>query len=91
MASMAALIALCVEFVYTEADFKEVYSLNRQKPVPIERRLKSRNIEYNFEWNQPCLSHVSKEFSFCHKLKFSNPKSLQPDGVDLWYFKPKLS
>ena len=30
-----------------------------QKPVPIERRLKSRSSEYNFEWNQPCLTRAS--------------------------------
>ena len=32
--------------------------LNRQKLVSIERRHKSWNIEYNFKWNQPYLSHV---------------------------------
>ena len=31
-----------------------------QKPVPIERRLKSRSSEYNFEWNQPCLTRALK-------------------------------
>ena len=31
----------------------------RQKPVSIEHRLKSWNIEYNFKWNQPYLSRVS--------------------------------
>ena len=30
----------------------------RQKPVSIERRLKSWNIEYNFKGNQPYLSLV---------------------------------
>ena len=25
-------------------------------PVPIKRQLKSLNTEYNFKWNQPCLS-----------------------------------
>ena len=26
-----------------------------------------------------------------HKVKFSNPyRSLKPDGVNLWYFKPRL-
>ena len=28
----------------------------RQKPVSIERRLKSRNNEYDLKWNQPYLS-----------------------------------
>ena len=33
--------------------------LNPQNPVSTARRLKSWNIEHNFKWNQPCLSHVS--------------------------------
>ena len=32
--------------------------LNPPKPVSIERRFKSWNIEYNFTWNQPYLSQV---------------------------------
>ena len=31
--------------------------LNPRKPVSIERRLKSWNIDYDFKWNQPYLSH----------------------------------
>ena len=30
--------------------------MNRQKPVPLEFRHKSQNSEYNFMWNQTCLS-----------------------------------
>ena len=34
-----------------------------QKPVPIKRRLKSRNTKYNFKWNQPCLlSQIRPQF-----------------------------
>ena len=28
--------------------------------------------------------------SLCHKLKFSNPMSLQLESVNLWYFKLRL-
>ena len=34
-------------------------NLSHQKPVPIEHWRKSRNIEYNFKLNQPCLSQGS--------------------------------
>ena len=46
---------------YTNCRIKKnlTASLNRQKPAPIECRLKSRNTKYNFKWNQLCLSRVS--------------------------------
>ena len=38
-------------------------SQNHQKPVSIERRLKSWNIKYIFKWNQPYLSHDSNSLN----------------------------
>ena len=46
--------------------------LNPQKPVSIERRLKSWNIEYNFKWNQPYLSR---------RIKFKPPLKLLKFGL----------
>ena len=41
-------------FLKLEAEFCEFKPCrqNRQKPVPIERQLKSLNVEYNFKWTR---------------------------------------
>ena len=49
---------------WSDLIWSEIKELNRvaescQKPVPIEHRLKLGNTDYNFQWNQPCLSRVS--------------------------------
>ena len=41
----------------------------------------------NFCMNPIYTIKTLKELSFCHKLEFLIPTSLQPDGVNLWYFK----
>ena len=33
------------------------------------------------------IKNILKKMSICRKLNFLIPKSLQPDGVDLYYFK----
>ena len=46
--------------MYKESEFNE-FELRLKsaiKPVSIERRLKSWNVEHNFKWNQPCLSRI---------------------------------
>ena len=40
-------------------DKPNLKKINRQKPVQIERQLKSRNAEYKFKKNQPCSIRVS--------------------------------
>ena len=53
------LLNLCSFHLQQTALRPNLNNLN-QKLVPIKRRLKSRNTEYNFKWNhQPCLSRVS--------------------------------
>ena len=52
------------DLIWSDLIWDEIKELNRvaescQKPVPIEHRLKLRNTDYNFQWNQPCLSRVS--------------------------------
>ena len=42
----------------------------RQKPISIERRLKSWNNKYNFKWNQPYLSCVSNLSPGSNSSKF---------------------
>ena len=42
----------------------------RQKPVSIERRLKSWNIEYDFKWNQPYLRRGSNSLNSASDLMF---------------------
>ena len=46
---------------------------------------------YSFQGNSTKEYTIQiKELSLRHKTKLSIPISLQPDGVDLWYFKLRL-
>ena len=54
----SSMISLKVEQVSEFNEF-EPRLKSTQNLISIERRLKSWNIEYNFKWNQPCLSRVS--------------------------------
>ena len=54
-------------------------SLIRQKPVSIERRLKSWSNEYDFKWNQPYLSRGLNFSRYSNSLNsFSILLFLQP-------------
>ena len=62
---------LFVNMDFNIISIKNLKNLNRvaepPKTVPIEHRLKSRNIEYNFKWNQQCLSRVSNSLNSASK------------------------
>ena len=72
----------------TESEFNEFEppTQNRQRPVSIERRLKSWNIKYNFKWNQPYLSRVSNSLNSASVLPIQIVIVLISFGFRFWFF-----
>ena len=52
-------------------------------PVPIKRQLKSLNTEYNFKWNQPCLSPVSNLKSGSNSLNSASVQFFSHEPLNI--------
>ena len=58
--------------------------------LPLEWIQKPIHNSRNFQWFMFYVFSFRKELSLCHKLNFVITISLEPDDVNLWYFKLRL-